>query len=272
VFSLSSITLLIAPFAAQAESHADAKPTKAQGLRAWKRGDHAMALIALRPIAEDGDPQAQNAVGEILLAAQSEAGQLGMLQPGGVRRNNEATTWFRKAAFQGYARAQVNLGFMIERDNGAFGLKEAASWYYRAARQEYAAGQHHFARLCASGRGMSRDIPQAVYWYTKAIHQNFAASQVAFGLMRRDGIGIFRNSAEAVRLFRLAAEQGMADAQFYLGMMYAAGEGVAKDYVEAMHWYRQAAAQELDEAREALEDIVASVDQRAVASRRPRLI
>jgi hypothetical protein len=242
---------LIAPLAAQAQTHAEAQATQAQGIRAWRRGDYVAAMNVLRPFADAGDPRAQNAIGEMLVSSKSgDAGQVSA-----PRNGAEATAWFRKAAFQGFARAQVNLGFMLERTDGSAAKKEAARWYHRAATQDFAAGQHHLARLYATGDGLTRDLVQAVFWYTKAINQNYALSQLAFGVMRRDGIGVTRNPTDAVRLFRLASDQGVAEAQYYLGLMYASGDGVPKDYVEAMLCLQKSASQDLAEARQVLEDM-----------------
>jgi hypothetical protein len=200
---------------AQAQTHADAQPSQSQGLRAWRRGDYVPAMNVLRPFADAGDPRAQNAIGEMLLAGKA----------GAPRNEAEAIAWFRKAAFQGFARAQVNLGFMLERNDGIAAKaakKEAAHWYHRAAVQGFAPGQHHLARLYATGDGLSRDLAQAVFWYTKAINQHYALSQLAFGLMRRDGIGITRNPIDAVRLIRQAADQGLAEARQVLEEMQSA--------------------------------------------------
>jgi uncharacterized protein len=254
VVSLTSITFLIAPLAVQAQTHSDVQPSKSQGLDAWRRGDHVPAMNVLLPFAQAGDPRAQNAVGEMLLSGSS--GNSG--KASASRNEAEATTWFRKAAFQGLARAQVNLGFMLERTDGIAAKaakKEAARWYHRAALQGFAAGQHHLARLYAAGEGLSRDLAQAAFWYTKAINQNYASSQLAFGVMRRDGIGVTRNPTDAVHLFRQASDQGLAEAQYYLGLMYASGTGVAKDYAEATRWLQKSAAQDLSEARQMLEEM-----------------
>jgi TPR repeat protein len=211
VVSLTSITLLIAPFARHAQAQALAQGSKAEGMRAWRRGDCEAAMQVLWPFAESGEADAQNAIGEMLISGKTEV----------PRSDSEATAWFRKAAFQGYARAQVNLGFVLEQTGRIAAKKEAARWYRCAALQGFAAGQHHLARHYETGEGLPRDMSQAVFWYTKAINQNYALSQVAFGLMRYAGIGVTRNPADALRLFRLASDQGLAEAQYYLGMMYA---------------------------------------------------
>jgi uncharacterized protein len=65
---------------------------------AIKRGDYVTAMQLMRPLADQGNPQAQVVVG--LMYAQGS----GVLQD-----QIEAFKWFRKAADQGYATAQLML-------------------------------------------------------------------------------------------------------------------------------------------------------------------
>jgi TPR repeat protein len=177
---------------------------RSKGMRALKLGEFATAVELLRPIAEAGDPEAQNAIGELLTEG----------KPGVTVDVVEAAALFRKAAIQGFAAGQVNLGLMLEHGQGVIRDEaEAARWYRRAALEGFAEGQHNLARVYAAGKGLPLDIGQAVFWYAKAVNQNFAPSQLAYGLMHRDGIGVTRNPAEAIRLFRRAAAQGMTEAR-----------------------------------------------------------
>jgi len=222
VVSLTSITLLIGPLARLAQEQPEARGSKAEGMRAWRNGNHEAAMRVLLRFAEEGDAAAQNAVGEMLIAEpksvrNSTSVFASRWKP---RTDADASAWFRKAAFQGFPRAQVNLGFMLEETGRTAARKEAARWYSCAAEQGFAAGQHHLARHYETGDGVPRDLAKAVFWYVKAMNQNFAASQYAFGRMRRDGIGLPRNPAEALRFFRLAASQGHEDAQDALEEMF----------------------------------------------------
>lgn len=231
VVSLTSITLLIAPLARLAEQHVLARGSKAEGMRAWRMGNHDAAMRVLLPLAEDGDAAAQNAVGEMLLsdsAASTSASAARSAFGWTPRKDAEAAAWFRKAAFQGFPRAQVNLGFTLEETGRLAAKKEAARWYRCAADQGFAAGQHHLARHYETGDGVPRDLAKAVFWYVKAMNQNFAASLYAFGRMRRDGIGIPRNKAEALRLFRQAAGLGCEEAQEALEEMFQENSARAK--------------------------------------------
>ena len=58
---------------------------------------------------------------------------------GVIEDDTQAVYWFRKAAEQGHAKAQYNLGVMYE-----------------------------------SGRGIAKDDTQAVYWFRKAAEQGEA--------------------------------------------------------------------------------------------------
>lgn len=177
---------------------------KSKGMRALKLEDFATAIDLLRPLADAGDPESQNAVGEMLTDGKK-----------GVTIDTvEAAVLFRKAAIQGFAAGQVNLGLMLEHGQGVIRDEaEAARWYRRAALDGFAEGQFNLARLYEKGKGLPLDLGQAVFWYAKSVNQNFAPAQFTYGLMHRDGIGVPRNPAEAIRLFRRAAAQGMTEAR-----------------------------------------------------------
>jgi hypothetical protein len=189
---------------------------RSKGMRARQRGEFPTAIELLRPVAEAGDPEAQNAIGEMLIA-----GKQGMT---GTTGDDEAAEWFRKAAVQGFAAGQINFGLMLEHGKGVARDEAGASrWYRRAALDGFAAGQHHLARLYQTGKGVPLDIGQAVFWYAKAVNQHFAPAQYAYGLMHRDGIGVSKNPEEAIRLFRRAASQGLPEARQVLEELSATG-------------------------------------------------
>jgi hypothetical protein len=60
----------------------------------------------------------------------------------------EATRWYRKAADQGHAQAQNNLGTMFEQGRGvAQSNVEAARWYRKAADQDNADAQYNLGNM-----------------------------------------------------------------------------------------------------------------------------
>lgn len=127
---------------------------------------------------------------------------------GAPQSEEQAVFWVRKAAEQGHANAQCNLGWMYE-----------------------------------SGQGVERDDAQAVFWYRKAAEQNIANAQWLLAGSYRNGYGVEQDFKQAASWYHKAAEQGHALAQFFLAGMYTKGLGVAQDEAQAIEWYRKAAAQ-----------------------------
>jgi len=88
----------------------------------------------------------------------------------GVPQDNAtAVSWYGKAAEQGDAHAQNNLGFMYERgqdvpqDNAT-----AVSWYRKAAEQGAADAQYNLGIMYGNGQGVPQDYVQAHMWFNLA--------------------------------------------------------------------------------------------------------
>ncbi len=88
----------------------------------YDRATYESALKLWLPAAEQGDPEAQNRIGEIY-----ERGV------GGPPNYAKAAEWFRRAAEQGLAKAQINLGFLYEKGLGVPQDPEQALYWYRKA-------------------------------------------------------------------------------------------------------------------------------------------
>ena len=163
----------------------------------------------------------------------------------GVEKNfSEAVKWYRKAAEQGYAQAQYNLGNCYAFGKGVEkNLNEAVKWYRKAAEQGNAPAQFNIGVCYANGNGVEKNLSEAVKWYRKAAEQGFAQAQYNLGVCYANGNGVEKNLSEAVKWYRKAAEQGIAEAQFFLGACYDLGNGVEKNLREAVKWYRKAAEQ-----------------------------
>ena len=93
------------------------------GLEAYDRGDYATALEEWRPLAEQGDADAQLGLGAMYFYGQ------------GVPQDYaEAVKWYRLAAEQGQADAQIALGFMYYFGHGVpQDYVQAHMWYSLAA-------------------------------------------------------------------------------------------------------------------------------------------
>ena len=83
--------------------------------------------------------------------------------------SKQAVTWFRKAAEQGYAVAQYDLGVKYHDGEGVpQDDKQAVTWYRKAAEQGYAKAQNNLAVLYAMGQGVPQDYKQAHAWFSVA--------------------------------------------------------------------------------------------------------
>ena len=83
----------------------------------------------------------------------------------------QAAHWLTKAAEQGFAMAQFNLGFMYDNGEGVpQDFKKALEWYTKAAEQGLAEAQTNLGVMYAAGQ-ISQDYTRAYSWF------NLAASQ-----------------------------------------------------------------------------------------------
>lgn len=165
----------------------------------------------------------------------------------GVERSDEkAAGWYLKAAEQGLARAQRNLGFMYEYGRGVERSDaKAAEWVLKAAEQGLADVQNVMYK---NGRGVEQYYVKTAGWYLKAAEQGYAEAQCNLGYMYANGTGVEQSYVKAAEWFLKAAEQGDADAQYHLGVMYRDGTGVERSDEKAAEWYLKAAEQGLADA------------------------
>jgi len=166
-----------------------------------------------------------------------------------------AVRYFRKAAEQGHAPAQNNLGVCYENGKGVEkDVYEAVKWYRKAAEQRYVLAQYNLGVCYANGAGVEKDMDEAVKWIRKAAEQKYAPAQFGLGVCYANGAGVERDMEKAVKWYRKAAEQGLAPAQYNLGVCYISGAGVVPNKQEAMKWLRKAAKQGHPQAKEILEN------------------
>jgi S1-C subfamily serine protease len=79
--------------------------------------------------------------------------------------HREAVNWYRKAAEQGHASAQLNLGVMYDNGQGVpQDHREAVNWYRKTAEQGDARAQYNLGLMYAKGQGVSKDYQLAYFW------------------------------------------------------------------------------------------------------------
>ena len=173
-----------------------------EGAQAYAQGDYDTAMRELRPLAEQGNADAQSKLGVMYAEGR-----------GVPEDDKEAARWFRKAAEQGYAKAQHNLGFMYNNGRGVpEDYKEAARWFRMAAEQGDAKAQSNLGWMYAEGRGVPEDYKEAARWYRMAAEQGDAEAQYNLGLMYASGLGVPEDYVLAYMWWNLAAASGVKDA------------------------------------------------------------
>jgi hypothetical protein len=140
-------SVLAAAFLAMA-SAADAGPFE-DGQAAYQRHDYATALQVWRPLADHGDANAQNKLGNMYANGE------------GVSLDNaEAVKWYRKAAELGFPNAEANLGSVYAQGRGVprdYG--QSVAWFRKAADRGSPEGSitsAHTLKATASRRTMAR--------------------------------------------------------------------------------------------------------------------
>lgn len=177
-----------------------------------------------------------------------------------------------KLAETGLPEAQYSLGKLLETGGGpiAKDYEKAAAWYKRAAAQGVAHAQNNLGLMLAQGRGVPRDPQRAAELWLAAAQQDHAIAQFNLALAYFRGEGLNQDKAKAEMWFRRAAELGLADAQYALGQIRRLGLTGTVDEGEALNWYQLAAAQGHEKAAsEAAELRAAGVTPKAVAPLSP---
>lgn len=223
----------------------------------WGQRDVAEAARWWRKAADQG-----------IVEAQVYLGQCHVRGEGVPEDYGEAAKLLARAAEQGDGQAQFSLaciltagGHGLERD-----MDRGATWMRKAALQGNAKAQDNMGGMCSVGCGVPQDWTEAVKWYRRAAEQGLAGAQVRLALCYANGTGIERNYTEASKWFRKAAEQGDAEAQHNLGVHYDNGQGVPRDRAEAAKWYRLAAAQGQAAAKQRLAELAEMEQQERLAA------
>ena len=118
---------------------------------------------------------------------------------------------------------------------------EAARWWHKAADQGDADAQSDLGWLYTYGRGVETNYIEAARWYRKSAEQGNPVAQHWLGHVYLSGSGVDKDEVEAFKWFLQAAQKGNVYAQGDVGRLYATGRGVEQDSVEAIKWYRKAA-------------------------------
>jgi TPR repeat protein len=220
------------------------------GRKAYLDGDYAAALRTLKPLAADGNSEAQK-----LLGVMYDYGH-------GVKRDpKEALNWYLKSAKQGDPAVQYQVGAKYFRGDGTGqNYQEAARWWEQAANGGQVDAQFNLGLMYFRGLSVAPDDRRAADLFAKAAAQGHAHAQYSLAVMHSTGRGVPKDYALARDLFEKSAAQNVSQAQFNLGVFYENGYGVERNLDTARAWYERAAASGLAEGQDKLAQLEATAD------------
>ena len=81
-------------------------------------------------------------------------------------------------------------------------------WYEKAAEQGFADAQCNLGLMYDHGRGVPQNDTTAVKWYEKAAEQGYAGAQCNLGTMYARGLGVPQSLVKARDFFQMAVDNG----------------------------------------------------------------
>ena len=101
----------------------------------------------------------------------------------------QAADLYRRAAEQGNAAAQFNLGLLYDNGQGVQrDYAKAASWYIKAAEQGLPRAQYNLGSMYSQGQGVERSYTEAYYWLDLAA-DNWSGVHQQEAIRARNSVG-----------------------------------------------------------------------------------
>ncbi len=164
---------------------------------AYYRGDYKLVMRLVRPLAEQGNAEAQSILGLLYNTGQGVPVDYA-----------EAARWLRRAAEQGKAPAQFGLGGLYANGQGVpQDYVEAARWYRRSAEQGFAVAQTELGVFYANGQGVPRDDVLAYMWFNLSAAQGLHDVPEEYSAsFHRDEVAKFMTREQIAEAQRMARE------------------------------------------------------------------
>jgi hypothetical protein len=125
----------------------------------------------------------------------------------------------------------------------AVNSKKAFEYFKKAANQGHAVAQYDLGHMYYIGIGTDKNLEKTIEYYEKAANQGNTEAQSILGWMYENGKGTAKNLKKAFEYYEKAANQGNRIAQNALGHMYKNGQGTAKNLEKALEYFQKAADQ-----------------------------
>lgn len=151
--------------------------------------------------------------------------------------------WMERAAKDGDALAENDLGVACVDSVKPPDYKCAARWYAKAVAQGNPAAMVNLGRFYADGTEVKKDLTQARQLYERALSTGYLSAGVDLGMLYWQGLGVAKDYSRAAALFKKAADWGSPWGEYDYGLSLTNGQGVAQDLAQGVRWFRLAALQ-----------------------------
>ena len=86
--------------------------------------------------------------------------------------------------------------------------EEAAKWYRKAAEQGYSKAQCQLGSKYASGKGVEKDFEEAAKWFRLAAERGSAEAQLYLGALYYQAQGVKKDNITAYVWWKISADKG----------------------------------------------------------------
>jgi TPR repeat protein/GTPase SAR1 family protein len=161
--------------------------------------------------------------------------------------------WFKKAASQNILNAFVSLGLLYQSKDK---LGKSLTWFEKAGRQGHEESQYMLGRY--NKAEFKYDV--AFKWFVAASEKNHFLSQYELALSYLEGKGTDKDVNKALELFKNLADQDQSDgisvqASLKLGNMYLNGEEVEKSESKSVEYFTKASEKGHEGAKNILQHL-----------------
>jgi hypothetical protein len=155
------------------------------------------SALVVRSFAEQGEPKAQLALGEMYLNGK------------GVPKDPlQAVSWLLKAAAQGDRDAAFSIATMYARGEGLQqDLSQAVGWLLKAAQEGHGGARGALGFGYLTGKGVPQDETVAARWTFRAASQGVPGAQLLLAKMLSEGRGTPENNVAAYSWATIAASR-----------------------------------------------------------------
>ncbi|GHT54194.1 hypothetical protein FACS189446_3320 [Bacteroidia bacterium] len=164
--------------------------------------DYKKAYYIFRTLAEDGDAEANNAVGMMFKQG------IGLKQ-----MDEQALIYFQKAAEGGYAKAALNIALMYKYGHGVKqDYSKFIEWLEKAGEMGYEKAEYLLGYSFYKGQGKKQDYRTAFQYFEKGAEKGDATCIYMLSLCYYHGRGVERDTDKGKYWMEIAADKGLSRA------------------------------------------------------------